>query len=139
MSDEPEVKFTNLTLDDVQSLSAAYGLTLGRNGVQKPPRSLAHGAVAGGSTPDLRNLENQRNQDTHNREILTRENHNKGLLPPSGGPERVVRQLKEENYQLKKEAAVREAKLQDWFTNNTPSSFIWHLLKNFNTHMVVET
>ena len=60
-ADGREVINANLTVDDVQSLSAAYGLPLGRNGNMKPPRPAAlkktANTLAGGSTPDLRSIE----------------------------------------------------------------------------------
>ena len=114
--DGRQVINANLTVDDVQSLSAAYGLTLGRNGNPKPPRSagLAKTAqMASGSTPDLRSLE-QGNLKSIRDSLLN--SHKSSPLKSSSSshhhPDSVINRLKEENHSLKREAAAREAKLQ---------------------------
>merc|ERR1712131_311736 len=103
---EPEVINPNLTQDDVLSLSAVYGLTLNKRQKETAMKNdKLNQKYAGGSTPDLRLLQNQ--SSTHT--TPARSIHSTGRLESI---ENELRYLRDENSALKKEAAVREAKLQ---------------------------
>jgi len=103
---EPEVINPNLTQDDVLSLSAVYGLTLNKRQKETAMKNdKLNQKYAGGSTPDLRLLQNQ--SSTHT--TPARSIHSTGRLESI---ENELRYLRDENTALKKEAAVREAKLQ---------------------------
>ena len=90
-----EVINANLTVDDVQSLSAAYGLTLGRNG-NKPPRPAALkktiNSLAGGSTPDLRSLEQTNIKNI--RDSLLNSPKASPLRSTSGSHDAIINRLK---------------------------------------------
>jgi len=62
---EPEVINPNLTQDDVLSLSAVYGLTLNKRQKETAMKNdKLNQKYAGGSTPDLRLLQNQSSTHT---------------------------------------------------------------------------
>jgi len=83
---------SEFSLDDVQSLSNAYGLTLGRN---RRPQHVTTSQHFTGSTPDIRGLtlDNLRTTSSIQSDTL-------------------ISKLREENELLKKEASIKEAKLQ---------------------------
>lgn len=76
----------------IKSLSNAYGLTLGRN---RRPQNVTTSHHFTGSTPDIRGLalDNLRTSSSIQSDIL-------------------ITKLREENELLKKEASIKEAKLQ---------------------------
>lgn len=92
-SNTEKILKSEFSLDDVQSLSNAYGLTLGRRGPRRLERTLIEAPT--GSSPDIRglSLDNLKYNSSIHNDIL-------------------VQKLREENELLKKEASIREAKLQ---------------------------